>query len=145
MARMSITFDGFKDLAYQIDKAGGDLNAAVEDALLQTQEWIQNNVRYAAAPYANKGLKGYANGDMYKSIIDDGKITWSGTVAEVRVGFDLGEEGAFHSIFIMYGTPRIAKDQKIYDAIRGTKTQKEIAKLQEEVMKKYLSLGDDNG
>ena len=151
MARMSIIFDGFADLAYQIDKAGGDLDKAVEDALHQTQEWIQNNVAHATVPYAGKGngLKGYSTGQMYKSIIEDDKIYWNGTVAEVRVGYDLIEEGAFHSIFVMYGTPRhapnnpgIAADKKIYDAIRGKRTQLEIAQLQEEVMRKYLSLGD---
>ena len=143
MARMQIIFDGFKDLAYRIDKAGGNVEEAVDDALLQTQDWIQNSLTMAAVPYNAKGRKGYATGEMFRSIIKDRKIYWKGTVAEVRVGFEL--ETGFHSIFIMYGTPRIAKDQKIYDAIRGTKTQKEIAQLQEEVMLKHLSLVEENG
>lgn len=143
MARMSITFDGFKDLAYQIDKCSDNLETAVEDALLQTQAWIQNNLRVQAAPYAGKGVKGYATGHMYQTIIEDGKVDKTGTVYEVRVGFDLGADDGFHSIFVMYGTPRMAKDQKIYDAIRGTKVKKEIAELQEQVMRKYLVLGED--
>ena len=143
MARMSITFPGFDDLAAEIDRAGGNLEAAVEDALLQTQEFIQNGLIMAAAPYNAKGLKGYATGKMFGSIIDDRKIYFKGTVAEVRVGFEL--DTGFHSIFIMYGTPRIAKDQKVYNAIRGTKTQKEIWELQESVMRKHLNLGGENG
>lgn len=148
MAKMSIIYDGFKDLAYQIDKAGGNLNAAVEDALHQTQEFIQTGVIMAAAPYSQKGGgKGYATGTMFRSIIKDEKIYWNGPVAEVNVGFDL--EQTFASIFIMYGTPRhapnhpgTAKDKKIYDAIRGKRTQLQIAELQESVLRKYLSLGD---
>ena len=139
MARMSILFDGFDDLAAEIDRAGGDLTAAVEDALQQTQEFIQNGLTMAAAPYNGKGLKGYATGKMFGSIVDDRKIYFKGNVAEVRVGFELDK--GFHSIFIMYGTPRIKKDQKIYNAIKGTKTQKEIAELQEMVLRKYLNLG----
>ena len=143
MARMSITFPGFDDLAAEIDRAGGNLEAAVEDALLQTQEFIQNGLTIAAAPYNAKGLKGYATGKMYGSIIDDRKIYIKGNVAEVRVGFELDK--GFHSIFIMYGTPRIAKDQRVYNAIRGTKTKKDIAELQEEIMRKHLQLGGENG
>lgn len=143
MARMSILFDGFDDLAAEIDRAGGDLTAAVEDALQQTQEFIQNGLTIAAAPYNGKGLKGYATGKMFGSIVDDRKIYFKGNVAEVRVGFELDK--GFHSIFIMYGTPRIKKDQKIYNAIKGTKTQKEIAELQEMVLRKHLNLGGDNG
>ena len=40
----------------------------------------------------------------------------------------------------MYGTPRIAKDVKLYNAIKGTKTQKEIAELQQKVMSEYVNI-----
>ncbi len=142
MARMSIMFDGFKDLAYKIDEAGGDLHAAVDEALTETQFYIQHQVESASMAYAHNGLKGYATGKMFNSIINDGVIDWSGTVATVRVGFDLHQAGGFHSIFVMYGTPKMAKDQKVYNAIRGTKTQKDIAKIQQSIMEKYVKIGD---
>jgi hypothetical protein len=41
----------------------------------------------------------------------------------------------------MYGTPRMAKNPKVYNAIKGTKVKNEIAKKQEEIMKKHLELG----
>lgn len=141
MARMSIIFDGFEDLAYQIDKAGLDLHAAVDDALTQTQQLIQEKLVTAALPYADKGVKGYATGKMYDAIIPDAKVEWTGTVASVRVGFDLHQADGFHSIFVMYGTPRMNKDQKVYNAIRGTRTQHAIALLQQEVMNEHLKLG----
>lgn len=143
MARMSITFDGFSDLAADIDRAGGDLHAAVDEALTATGNYIQQQVTAAAAPYATKGRKGYAKGDMYDAIKQDPPVTWSGSVAEVSVGFSLKEKGGWHSIFIMYGTPRIAKDQKIYNAIKGTKTKQEVEKIQQEIMGKYLQLGGE--
>lgn len=144
MAKMSITFKGFEDLLYAIDKAGGNVDKAASTALRVTQTHIQQNVRTAAAPYANGGRKGYAKGDMYKSIISGGGIAQKGSVYEIDVGFDLKAKGGWHSIFIMYGTPRIQKDTALYNAIKGARTKKEIAELQEKVLRKYLSLGGES-
>lgn len=143
MARMSITFDGFADLAEAIDRAGGDVKAAANEALTETQKLIQNNVTSAASPYAHKGLKGYATGAMYESIIKNAQVEWTGSVAEVGAGFKISAKGGFHSIFVMYGTPRMAKDPKVYNAIKGTSTKKDIAKLQQEVMQNHLKLGGE--
>lgn len=144
MAKMGIVFDGFKDLIYQIDKAGKNADKAAKIALQSTQKKIQENLTAAAAPYATKGRKGYATGAMYDSILKNARIKSSGSVLEVDVGFDLQAKGGWHSIFIMYGTPRIAKDAKVYNAIKGAKTKREIAEIQEKCLRKYLSLGGDN-
>lgn len=144
MAKMSIVFDGFKDLAYQIDKAGGDVEKAVDEALSDTFDVVQSNLEKASAVYSSKGggRKGYATSDMYHAIKKDRKIYWKGTVAEVGVGFNLDKsfKGGYHSIFIMYGTPKIAKDSKVYNAIKGTKTKKDIAEAQKKAMIKYLKI-----
>ena len=146
MARMKILFDGFEDLAYLIDSAGGDLHKAVTEALDETGFYVQNNVNQAALPYAHGGLKGYATGEMFNALKKDNPVIWtSDTIAEVSVGFNLSEKGGFHSIFVMYGTPRMAKDQKLYNAIKGTKTQKDVAKIQESIMSKYISYADVKG
>lgn len=140
--KMSIMFDGFKDLAAAIDRSGGDLHTAVDEALVETQKLIQQNLTTAAAPYSAKGRKGYATGDMYGTIISDGAVSWAGSVATVDTGFRLRQKGGWHSIFIMYGTPRMAKDTAVYNAIKGTATKEQIAKLQQEIMQKYLKLGE---
>ena len=138
--KMSITFDGFNDLAYAIDEAGGDLRAAVNEALTETQGIIENYVLDASVPYAHGGLKGYAKGDMFDAIITDAQIEWSGNVATVQSGFGLMRKGGWHSIFVMYGTPKMAKDQKVYNAIRGTKVRKAIAEAQQRIMSERLKL-----
>ena len=140
MSRMSITFDGFDDLAYVIDSMGGDLKAAVNDALTETGQYVQNQVNEAALPYSHGGLKGYATGDMFNALKKDNPVIWkTPTIAEVSVGFNLNEKGGFHSIFVMYGTPRMAKDQKLYDSIKGTKTRKEVQKIQEDAMYSHMN------
>jgi len=143
MAKMTILFSGFEDLAADVDRSGGDLEKAVDEALQETAKYIQSQVESAAAPYAAKGLKGYATGRMYSAIIKDNMVYWNGNIAEVGVGFSLDESSGWHSIFIMYGTPRMAKDTKVYNAIKGAKTKKEIEKIQQEVMQKYLKLGGE--
>lgn len=142
MAKMQILFDGFADLAADIDRSGADLHEAVDEALTKTGKYIQGQLTSAAAPYAAKGKKGYATGEMYGQILKDSVVQWHGSIAEVNAGFDLSN-GGWHSIFIMYGTPRMAKDQSVYNAIKGSKTKNEIAKIQQEVMKKYVKLGGD--
>lgn len=142
MAKMEIIFDGFAELAEMIDKKGNDLKKAVDEALTETQKLVQKNVDEAASTYAKKGGgKGYATGAMYRTILKNAGIEWKGSIAEVGVGFNLSEKGGYHSIFLMYGTPRIKKNTKLYNAIKGSKTKNDIAALQEEVMSKYLNLG----
>lgn len=141
MAKMSIIFDGFEELAEMVDKSGADLQQAVNEALVESQKIVQQNLSTGAAAYAAKGLKGYATGNMYSTIIGDGAVSWEGSVATVNAGFKLDQGGGWHSIFVMYGTPRMSKDPKVYNAIKGTKTKKAIIKKQEEIMVKHMKLG----
>ena len=136
MARMSIMFDGFKDLAYMIDQIDSSaLKPAVDKALTETGKLVQEKVNEATLPYAHGGLKGYATGEMFNALKKDNPVIWTSPyVAEVSVGFNLNEPGGFHSIFVMYGTPRMAKDQKLYNSIKGTRTKHAIALLQEKIL-----------
>lgn len=144
MAKMELVFDGFAGLAEKIDRMGGNMKSAVDEALLKAQKIVQDNLKEAVAPYAKKGggQKGYATGKMYRAIINDRQVYWAGDTATVNVGFDLETPGGFHSIFVMYGTPKMSKDTKIYNAIRGKSVQDEISKAQEKILKKHLKLGD---
>lgn len=147
MARIQMLFDGFEDLAYEISKLGDEpLRAAVDEALSETQKLIQRKTAAAAAKYGPKGGKGYATGGMKSAIHADG-VEWSGPVASVGVGFDLEGPG-YHSIFVMYGTPRhapnnpgISQDRALYNAIRGTGLNAEIEQIQLKAMQKHLTLG----
>ena len=147
MAKMSIIFDGFDKLAEQIDELNrGKLKQAVDEALVETSKYIQLQVTKATEPYKSASPQHkYATGAMYSSIIKDDTVTWSGTVAEVKVGYDITKKGGYHSIFVMYGSPKHVpykpkQDKNIYNAIKGTATNKKIKQLQENIMKKYLEL-----
>ena len=69
-------------------------------------------------------------------------MEWTGDTASVGVGFDISG-GGLPSIFLMYGTklhgqPHITPDRKLYDAVYGAKTRKEISKIQESAFQKVL-------
>lgn len=148
MARMKLFFPGIADALYRLDEIEGDLKAATEEALQESAKIVQTEVTKAASKYQNKGGgKGYATGAMYKAIKKDYQIHWAGSVAEIGVGFNIGSDdpGGIHSIFLMYGTPRMDKDQKLYNAVYGSKTARRVWAAQEKVFEKYLSLAGGNG
>lgn len=130
---MSITFKGFDILAEQLDRVSGNIKPAVDESLKQTQNLIQNQIKPTMKPHKRSGR-------TEKSIIKDLPVHWLGNIAEIDVGFKI-RDGGFPSIFLMWGTPRMNKDVKLYNAIRGAKTKREIKRVQMEIMEKYISLG----
>ena len=141
MAKMKIIGDPIGDMLEEMDRKGIDIKPAVNEALEKTTQLITSNLQSAAAPYQHKGLKGYATGAMYDDIITGDQVKWIGSIAEVNAGFNLQGKGGYHSIFIMYGTPKMDKNTKVYNAVRGTGTKKRIKTLQAEIMMKYMKLG----
>ena len=125
MAKLKLEFDGLLEYAELLDKVGGDLKKTTEKALKQTAEHINSNL--------HKDMKKHhLSGETEKSIKDDVKVEWNGSVASVGVGFKISE-GGLPSIFLMYGTPRMKKDQKLYNDVYGAKARKEIKQIQEQI------------
>ena len=140
-ANVSITGNLFGELARRIDKAGGDLKAAVDEALTESSSVFQNEVRHGAAAYAHGGRKGYATGEMYKAILPNQRPIWVGdSIAYIKGGYDLKKQGGFHSIFVMYGTPRYAKDQKVWASMKGNEVRTRIANMQKLIMQRHLDI-----
>ena len=135
---MKLDMKDFQELVTIIAKKGEDAQEAADEALSAAADLIAENLTTAASPYAGRGRKGYATGKMYGTILHE-RPEWSGSIATVRAGFRISD--ALESVFIMYGTPKIPKDTKVYNAIMGTKTRKEIQQKQEEILSEYMGLG----
>lgn len=129
--KLGLEFTGFEEMMERIEKSEGDVKSAVEESLQAAGEIIADKLHVDMKKHRRSGK-------TEESILDDSKVKWEGTMASISVGFDI-KNGGLPSVFLMYGTPRKPKDQKLYNDIYGTRTQKEIAKLQEEVLKKQLS------
>lgn len=134
--KLTIDFNGFEHIKKQLDAIGGNATKqAVDDALKASQTYISQQVSAAITPHT-------LTGQTKKSIVRDHPVEWTGDVAAVDVGFDI-VGGGLPSIFLMYGTqlhgqPHITPDRKLYDAVYGAKTRKEVLRLQEQAFNKAL-------
>ena len=120
-----IEFEGFEEVIARLNKLGGDIKGITETALRDTHKLITKKAETAIAPHKETGA-------TEKSLKRNAEIKWAGSEASVEVGFDISN-GGLPSIFLMYGTPRMKKDQNLYNAFFGNKTKKEVMELQEKL------------
>jgi hypothetical protein len=129
--RIGLQFSGFQEMAARLDELQGDLQRTTEEALIKSKEVVTAKLLEATnkANYPAQGK--YSTGRTRQSIDTTQNVTWQGTTAEINVGFDLKKSG-LTSIYLMYGTPRMAKVQAIYDAVYGSRVKAEIKRVQKE-------------
>lgn len=134
MAKMQLEFEGFTEAIARLTKLEGNVKKTTEEALRQSERIARKKAGAAMSPH-NHTFR------TIRTLKHDQNIEWAGTTASIEVGFDI-HNGGLASIFLMYGTPRIKKDQKLYDAFYGNQTKKEIQNLQEEIfMREIRKLG----
>lgn len=129
--KMRLEFTGFEEYAERLDKLGGDLKKTTEKALIETHKLLTPKVEEAFRKHDVK----YSH-DTMKSLKKDARVEWDGSVAAIGVGFKISE-GGFTSIFIMYGTPRMQPDKKVYNSIYGNK--KKVRELQEKIFAEEIA------
>ena len=146
--KITLAFPQFADYAERLDKLGGDLKKATEEALQKSYDDVTPKLHAIMARHKDTGK-------TEDSIIDDSHVEWAGSVASIDVGFDI-ENGGLPSIFLMYGTPKhtpgnqygtpragkmhpgTAADRELFELIYGSRGQRERAKIQEEVFSKAI-------
>ena len=139
MARNKIGLQ-FKELdAYmaKLDELGsGDaMKRGVEGALKASKQHVNPLIEKSMAKLPAGGK--YSTGNTKESIDRDMRVDWSGLTASIKVGFDFSKSGVT-SIFLMYGTPRMQPVSGLKNAVYGSKTQKELATIQEEALQKVI-------
>lgn len=131
-SKMGIEFEGFDEAIKRLEKLEGDVRIVTEKALKETHRIVTKSVEESAQKQNLPAHGKYSTGDTLDSLKRDADIEWSGTEAKVPVGFSISK-GGLPSIFMIYGTPRYMKNQKMYDAIWGNKIHDEVLKAQEEI------------
>lgn len=157
--KFAVDFDGFLELAEQIDNMGeGYLKKATENALIKSKEYANKTIIEAMekSPYAfnqnqqsNKGVGGLAKGNTGKNRRATGKakksvnqisekpVEWVGNEAVAYVGADLEE--APEVLILALGTPHIKGDKNLNNALKVKgKYRKEMSKIQQEEFMKVL-------
>lgn len=120
-----IEFEGFEAVVERLSKLGANTKSITEKALKETHKVITAKAAEAIQPHKLTGL-------TEKSLKRQANIEWAGTLGSVETGFSI-RQGGLASIFLMYGTPRMKKDQNLYNAFFSKKTQDEVRKIQEDI------------
>ena len=148
--KFGLNFDGVAELSEKLEALGGDIKEVAEEALVFIPEDVNPKLKAAMTKH-NK------TGKASLSIVEGQKVTWTGSVASIDVGFNL-KQGGMPSIFLMYGTPRhapgnqyggpvrpgaqehpgTAADSELFNAIYGNKAQKDIAAKQQKIFTKAI-------
>lgn len=129
--RIGLQFEGFDELAAQFEQLGGDLRSATENALKASKRAVTPGIDQAINKHR-------LTGDTERSLDKKIRVEWEGTTASIDIGFHISQ-GGLPSVFLMYGTPRVKKDTKLYNSIYGSKVKKQIAEVQKEVFQKMIA------
>lgn len=124
-AKFKVEFEGFDEVMNRLKKLNGDMRGTTEKALKETHSIVTNKAQAAIAPHRRTGR---TEASLYRA----GDVRWSGETAFVWTGFPI-HEGGLPSIFLMYGTPRMKKDQQLYNAFFGAATKKQVLSSQEDI------------
>lgn len=123
--KVYLEFEGFDTAIARLNKLGANVKGISEKALKKTHSIITDKAEEAIIPHNETH-------QTEKSLQREAKIEWVGTTASVKTGFSISE-GGLASIFLMYGTPRMKKDQKMYNAFWSKSTQEEVRQAQKEI------------
>ena len=120
---LGLDYSEFGLLTKQLQELDGDIRKTTEEALKKSQRYVHQNL----GREMQKHNRTYTT---VRSLVKNPSVIWVGkTRAEIPVGFDISN-GGLASIFLMYGTPKMDKDQALYNALFGKKTKEEIANIQ---------------
>lgn len=134
---LKLDTSGFEDYIAQLEKLEADVKPIVEDALNKAGETItKDTIDAVAEPNLPRGGK-YSTGETKESIITNPKVKWSGSIAEIGVGFDFTKPGA--GGFLITGTPRMAPDKPLNKIYKSKKYMKDIQEDMTEIFQKEIN------
>lgn len=134
--KLEIDFRNFSEYAEKLEALEADLQKVFGEAMEEAGLQIAADT-IAALGNANLPAGGkYSKGKTKESVIMTPKVTWSGAVGEMPIGFDKTKPGA--GGWLITGTPKMKPDyalQKIYST-KGY--EKQIRKKIEESLQRAI-------
>lgn len=147
----SLDFKGFLDYAEEIDELGkgGALLEVVIDTITQTKDLVNSECEQAlnSSKYSFDKGENFSQGKARASLekVKQMPVEVNGTEVTGYAGFDLAD--APEVLPLAYGTPHLAKDKNLYNAIKVKgSVKKKVEKLQSDIFKNSLDrLTNGNG
>ena len=147
MARMTLDFPGLDKMCRQLEELSSTdtlrkvTEGALKECFVQTQKDV--NAAISKSPY------NFARtGETASAVKTSDDVQWSGgTAASIGVGFDISGKETGHSglasLFLMHGTkvggtPRIAPDRKLYNAVFGAAARKKRKAICEKALSEAI-------
>lgn len=122
--KIGLKFKGFEEMIADLEALNGDVKQAVEGSLRVAHDTVTPKLLADMRKHKRTG-------NTAQAIVKKSKVKWDGTTATIKVGFQLPE--GLPSVFLMYGTPRVQKDQQLYNDVYGSAAIREIAKKQKKI------------
>ena len=104
------------------------LNEAVTGALIECHKYVTPKLEAEMQ-------KHFRTGRTANSLDTNPKVNYQGDYISIGVGFHISQ-GGLASIFLMYGTPKMAPDINLYNAVYGPETKKQLRKIQRDYVTK---------
>ena len=138
-SKIGLQFEGWEETITKLNDLAGDsvTKKAVAEALVKSKEYINEKLDSTMTSGSLPAKGKYSTGDTKKSINRDSNVEWQAQTATIKVGFDFKKSGTT-SIFLMYGTPKMKPAKGLKTAIYGSKTKKEVAEIQSDIVNKYI-------
>lgn len=128
---LSLEFDGMEQMIRDLEAMGNDVDKVVEKALIKSANYVTERVKQEISVYEKH------TGKLEESLVENEVVKWYGDIASINVGFDYNI--SYHSIFLMItGTPYLQPNMNLYNAMYGSKTKKEVEKIQRDIFNELL-------
>lgn len=140
---LKLSTKGFEQLITKLDGINGNVHKAVTDALEQAGETIGADTKTAIEKSNLPAGGKFSKGDTEKSIIMHPHVNWSGTLAEIGVGFNFGKPGA--GGFLITGTPRMKPNYKLQEIYKKKKYMTQIQNSMKKTVNDYIQQRMEGG
>lgn len=137
--KIGLQFEGWEETIAKLDYLAGDNSTkrAVTEALIESKEYVNEKLDSAIANGNLPAMGKYSKGRTKSSINRDKDAEWQGQIVSTNVGFDFKKSGTT-SIFLMYGTPKMKPAKGLKNAIYGSNTKNEVAKIQSKIINNHI-------
>ena len=133
---ISIDFSAFEEYAAKLEELEADLQQVFTEAMEQAGKQVADDT-VAAVQSQNLPAHGkYSHGKTMESIIKDPRVSWSGSLGVMPLGFDKTKPGA--GGWLITGTPHMQPDHALQNIYGSNSYTKKINKQIEESLQQAI-------